>query len=166
MAPVGNLPRKPSPMWRAIYHEFRRWAKVSWQAAAAYKRTEITVETERIWIIRKSRATRGWCAECGRAVDMVGMSEAGVISGKITPSSTTQPMLPGSGDSRGWHWSEAADGSPRVCLESVLKSQPTRFSPGLPPGRPSGNAATDLAGKRDLPMGPSTSINEDQGEPK
>jgi hypothetical protein len=43
-------------MWKAIYHEFRRWAKVSERAVAAYKRTEITVETDRIWIIRKSRA--------------------------------------------------------------------------------------------------------------
>jgi len=113
-------------MWKAIYHEFRRWAKVSERAVAAYKRTEITVETDRIWIIRKSRATRGWCAVCGREVDMVGLREAEAVSDMTQPTLsqalTTQPMLPGCGDSRGWHWSQAADGSPLICLESVLGS--------------------------------------------
>jgi hypothetical protein len=30
---------------------------------AAYRKTEITVETDQIWIIRKSRSTRAWCME-------------------------------------------------------------------------------------------------------
>jgi hypothetical protein len=116
-------------MWQAIYHELRRWAKVSRAAAAAYRRTEITVETDQILIIRKSHSERGWCAECGREVDMVGVNDAGELTGRIQhfvgrPStgqpSSTLPMLPGCGDSWGWHWSQAADGSPRVCLESVL----------------------------------------------
>jgi hypothetical protein len=108
-------------MWKAIYHEFRRWAKVSERAVAAYKRTEITMETDRIWIIRKSHSRRVWCAECGRQVDMVGLKEAEALQGMAQPP-TTQPMLPGCGDSRGWHWSQAADGSPLFCLESVLRS--------------------------------------------
>ncbi len=132
-------------MWRAIYHEFRRWAKVSERAAAAYKTTEITVETDRVFIIRKSHSTRGWCAECGKEVDMVGLKEAEKLSGITLPNMTqpgltqpgmtqlamsppmlnetpaTQPMLPGPGERPGWHWSQAADGSPLVCLESLLK---------------------------------------------
>ena len=107
-------------MWREIYHEFRRWAKVSSRMAAAYKRTEITVETDRIWIIRKSRTRRGWCVECGREVDMVGLKEAGALLRKDTPP-LTQPVLPGCGDNRRWHWSQADDGSPLVCLESLLR---------------------------------------------
>jgi len=118
-------------MWRAIYHEFRRWAKVSEQAVAAYKRTEITVETEQIWIIRRSHATRGWCAKCGREVDMVRVTEAGKLRGMTLPSTTqsstrpsasAQPILPGCGDGREWHWSQTERGEPLVCLESVLKS--------------------------------------------
>jgi hypothetical protein len=107
-------------MWREIYHEFRRWVKVSESIAGAYQRTQITVETDRFWIIRKSHTTRGWCAECGREVDMVELKEAG--TGKPQPL-LGQPMLPGCADSRGWHWSRAEDGSPRICLESVLKPQ-------------------------------------------
>lgn len=109
-------------MWRAIYYELRRWARVSERAVAAYKRTEITVETDRILIIRKSRSRRAWCAECGREVYMVGLKEAQALCETAQPL-TAQPMLPGCGDNRGWHWSEAADGAPLICLESVLKSR-------------------------------------------
>ena len=114
-------------MWTAIYHGFRRWAKVSERAVAAYKRTEITLETDRIWIIRKAHSRRAWCAECGREMDMVGLKEAQMLSGMTQPTlsqpQTTQPMLLGCGGSGGWHWSQAADGSPLVCLESLLKSR-------------------------------------------
>jgi hypothetical protein len=119
-------------MWQTIYREFRRWAKVSGRAAGAYRRTEITVETDRVLIIRKRHSTRGWCAECGKEVDMVGLKEAETLSGMTHPrmsppmlnqSPATQPMLPGYGEWPGWHWSQAADGSPLVCLESLLKSK-------------------------------------------
>jgi hypothetical protein len=75
------LPRKSSPMWRTIHHEVRRWAKISGSRTDSRK-TEITLETERIWIIRKSRTRRGWCAECGREVDLVQLKEAEILSGK------------------------------------------------------------------------------------
>jgi hypothetical protein len=118
-------------MWRTIYHEFRRWAKVSERATAAYRRTEITVESDRVWVIRKSHSTRAWCAECGKEVDMVGLKEAQRLSGMTPPGMSppmlnqppaTKPMLPGCGERPGWHWSQAADGSPVVCLESLLNS--------------------------------------------
>jgi len=102
-------------MWRAIYHEIRRWAKVSDHAIAAYKRTEITVETDRVWIIRKSHSKRVWCSECGREVDMVGLKEAAALSG------TGQPLLSDSDGGRGWHWAQATDGSPLICLESLMR---------------------------------------------
>jgi hypothetical protein len=109
-------------MWRTIYHELRRWAKVSRTTAAPYRKTEITLETERIWIIRKSRTRRGWCAECGREVDMVLLKDAEVLSGEDIQLPTAQPMLPGCGDSRGLHWSEAEDGTRLICLESLRRS--------------------------------------------
>jgi len=110
-------------MWRAIYHEIRRWAKASRRALTVYNRTEITVETEQILVIRRSRAGRAWCAECGREVDMVRVNEARVLSGDSRPSLTTQPMLPGSGGGRGWHWSQSEDGAPLVCLESIRRAK-------------------------------------------
>lgn len=118
-------------MWRVIYHEFRRWAKVPERAVAASKRTEITLETDRIWIVRNAHAKRGWCTECGREVDMVRLTEAEALSrhrtsepremASLSPPAA-RPMLPGCGEQSGWHWSKASDGSPLICLESVLKS--------------------------------------------
>jgi hypothetical protein len=108
-------------MWRAIYHELRRWAKISLPATAADRSTEITIETDRIWIIRKSPSTRQWCASCGREVDMVRLIEAGELGGVNQPL-RSQSMLTSCGVGLGWHWSQAADGSPLVCLESVMRS--------------------------------------------
>jgi hypothetical protein len=104
-------------MWRSIYHEFRRWAKASDQAVVAPRRTEITVQTDRVWIIRKSHPKRVWCADCGREVDMVGLKEAEAFFG------VNQPLLPDSDGGRGWHWAQSTDGSPLVCLESVLRAR-------------------------------------------
>jgi hypothetical protein len=42
----------------------------------AHKRTEITVETDRVLIVRRRRALRVWCPECGREVDMAAPVEA------------------------------------------------------------------------------------------
>jgi len=109
-------------MWRTIYHEFLRWAKVSAPEATACRQTEIIVETNRVWIIRKLRATRGWCAECGREVDMVGPQEAEALLGKTQPA-TVQALLLRCGDSPAWHWSEDSDGSLLVCLESLLRGR-------------------------------------------
>jgi len=147
-------------MWEAIYHEFRRWAKASRRAVTAYNRAEITVETEQIWIIRKSRTTRGWRAECGREVDMVGLKEAEALREMAQPS-TTQPMLPGCGDSRGWHWSLDSAGSPRVCLASALQSrQSGAIAPLCLPADQTSLPAPEL-GARQLEV-PKTSQGEKQ----
>ena len=48
---------------------------------------------------------------------MIGLKEAEALTG------TTQAMLSSGGGNPDWHWSQAEDGSPLLCLESVLKSQ-------------------------------------------
>jgi hypothetical protein len=110
-------------MWRPIYHEFLRWAKVSRRTANGYKRTEITVETEQILVIRNSRARRAWCVECGREVNVVTLNDAGALLGGEARTPKLQAVLPGCGDGRGWHWSEAADGTLLICLESLMRSK-------------------------------------------
>ncbi|HEX8815717.1 MAG TPA: hypothetical protein VF753_09470 [Terriglobales bacterium] len=108
-------------MWRPIYHEFLRWAKISRRTTEGYKRTEITVETDQILVLRKSRTSRNWCAECGREVEMVTVNNAGVLTGGNAQTPKLQAVLPGGRDDRGWHWSQDADGTPLICLESLLK---------------------------------------------
>ncbi|HLZ41857.1 MAG TPA: hypothetical protein VKQ11_12895 [Candidatus Sulfotelmatobacter sp.] len=79
-----------------------------------YKRTEITVETNEVLIVRRARVYRAWCPLCGREVDMVGVPDARAMAG-----------VPGEGagtnNSAAWHVSEDQE-TALVCLESVLKS--------------------------------------------
>ena len=80
---------------------------------AVHKRTEITVETDEILIVRRARMYRAWCPFCAREVDMVGVADAQVMAG--IPAGAT-----GSNFSENWHVSENPPAL--VCLDSVLKS--------------------------------------------
>jgi len=82
----------------------------------ARQRTEITIETDQIFIIRRWRSSRFWCPECGREVDVVGRAEAEALIGTI------QPMLGNSAEDRGWHVVESEDKTLLICLESLRKS--------------------------------------------
>jgi hypothetical protein len=82
----------------------------------AHRRTEITVETDQVVVIRRARFLRGWCPECGSEVDRVCLPDAHAVvgmSGKARGASTV---------AQGWHVSVGQDGAVLVCLESLLKS--------------------------------------------
>jgi|HubBroStandDraft_6_1064221.scaffolds.fasta_scaffold3422047_1 hypothetical protein len=79
---------------------------------AAHKRTEMTIETDRVLIIRRRRVLRAWCQECGREVDMVDPREAEAITG-ITGS--------GLHNCAQWHIAQSQDGAGLICLDSLLK---------------------------------------------
>ena len=47
------------------------------------RRTKITVETERLLIVSRTRgAVECWCEPCGAAARMIGLDEATAISGE------------------------------------------------------------------------------------
>ena len=97
---------------------FWRWTKNVTGIITVQKRTEITIETDQIVVIgKRHRSVRSWCQECRCEVEMIGLKEAEALTG------TTQAMLSSGGGNPDWHWSQAEDGSPLLCLESVLKSQ-------------------------------------------
>ena len=79
-----------------------------------HKRTEITVETSEVLVVRRARVYRGWCQHCARDVEMVGVSDAWAIAG-ITPQGGN------SAGSAQWHFSENEQPA-LVCLNSVLKA--------------------------------------------
>lgn len=85
-------------------------------AQATYKRTEVTVETDRVVTVRRRLSLRAWCRECGRVVDAIGVEDAGTLCGM------TQPMLRDEAEATGWHICEGWDGEMLICLDSVLKS--------------------------------------------
>ena len=82
----------------------------------AYRRTEVTIETEWVTTIRRRRSIRVWCRECGCVVDAVGAEEAGAIAGMKPPKLREQA------GTEGWHVCEGWDGETLFCVESVLKS--------------------------------------------
>ncbi|MBZ5598608.1 MAG: hypothetical protein LAN83_09820 [Acidobacteriia bacterium] len=83
----------------------------------AHKRTEITVESDQFFIIRRRRTVRVWCQECGCEVDTVGLGEAEEFNG------VPGLMLRAGAQAREWHFSEGQDGTRLICLESLLKSK-------------------------------------------
>jgi hypothetical protein len=103
-----------SQTWGAVYHGP---GLVTGQGAkmAAHKRTEITIETDRIMIIRRRNSKRLWCAECGGEADMASLEQAGIVTG------LAGKPLRDYAQARGWHIS-GQEGSLLICLESLLKS--------------------------------------------
>ena len=104
------------PNVESTLSRFQRWAKRLAGAESAKKRTEITVETERVLIIRRRRVIRGWCQECGFEVDLVTLEDAGAIA------QVSLAALRGSPQAQALHFSDGVDGAPLVCLESLLRS--------------------------------------------
>lgn len=86
------------------------------EAGMAKRTTRITVETERILIIRGANPVRSWCTQCAAEVDMVVPEAAGVLA--QVDHSRIQRWL----DAEELHAAQMKDGSARICLDSLLKS--------------------------------------------
>jgi hypothetical protein len=94
---------------------FQRWSKGLVEAMVGRKRTEITIESDQLLIIRRRRTVRFWCQECGCELEMISVAEAEALTG------ITRPMLDDGAEARGWHFAEASDNATLVCLESLRK---------------------------------------------
>jgi len=81
---------------------------------ATRKRIEIHIETDRILIVRRHRAMRTWCRECGGEVDMIGLKAVQTLTG------IALTVLREQIDNQVWHSFRSDDGQPLVCLESLL----------------------------------------------
>jgi hypothetical protein len=85
-------------------------------AAPAHKRTEVTIETDRVVTVRRRVSLRAYCRQCGRVVDAIGVEEAGALTGQKAPKLTDHTRA------GAWHICEGWDGEMLICLDSVLKS--------------------------------------------
>ena len=79
------------------------------------KRTKITIETDSLLILRGRSLRRGWCPQCGSEVEMIPLGNVGVIS-NLSPREVEAWI-----QSEDLHHSKATDGSPLICLNSMLK---------------------------------------------
>lgn len=111
---VGRAEAEPN--MASNLERFWSWARRWERSLTPYKRTEITVETDHVLIVRRRRSVRAWCRQCGHEVDMVGLAEAEASTG------ISGPQLRNYAESRGWHLFQNDDGCDLICLESWLKS--------------------------------------------
>jgi hypothetical protein len=78
-------------------------------------RTEITVETERILVIRRRyRAIEAWCESCAQQVVMIRPDQAAAVSGQSLRS------IFGDIERAALHFMEQPDGMLLICLNSLL----------------------------------------------
>jgi hypothetical protein len=79
------------------------------------KRTKITIETDSLLILRGRSLERAWCPWCGSEVEMIPLDHVGVISN--LSSREVEAWI----HSEDLHHLKATDGSPLICLNSMLK---------------------------------------------
>ena len=76
---------------------------------------EITVETERLLIIRRRyQAVEAWCDTCGRSALMIRPDQAAAVSGSTLRGIFNQI------ENGTLHFHELPDGLLLICLESLL----------------------------------------------
>lgn len=95
---------------------FWRWTKKAAGTSTVQTRTEITIETDRVVVIRQRRSRRVWCQQCGREVNGVSFQEAGELN------CLPQLALPDNPASAAWHVCVRENGEPVICLDSLLKT--------------------------------------------
>jgi len=93
----------------------RRWIKALRETIWAPRRVEVTVQTDRLLIIRRRRLRRAWCQQCGREVNAVSLQEVGSFA------RASHRILPGNTEPSAWHTCGGTDGEQLVCLESLFK---------------------------------------------
>ena len=77
------------------------------------KRTEITIETERLLFISSPRKVVGWCAACDAESEMVPVDEAAIL--RRVDSRTIFRLV----EAEQVHSSETANGLLLICLNSL-----------------------------------------------
>jgi hypothetical protein len=105
--------RTTEPNVESTLSRIRRWAKGLAGFPSASK-TEITVETDSVLILRRQRVSRGWCAGCERDVDLVSLEDAEEIA---RTSSQKLPIA----CAASLHFCDGPSDAPLLCLDSLLK---------------------------------------------
>ena len=81
------------------------------------RRTQITIETHRVVVLRRRRLIRFWCSECGAEAEFVPVEDldrlldggGGNVSGRLADGT--------------FHFGKAPDGSVVVCVKSLSEQQ-------------------------------------------
>ena len=80
------------------------------------KRTaRITLETERLLVIRSKASGDGWCGKCQAEVKLISLEEAAAVSG------ASQRAIFRWAEAGEIHFTETADGRVMFCLDSISR---------------------------------------------
>jgi hypothetical protein len=77
------------------------------------KRTEITIETDRVWFISSPRKVVGWCVVCDTEAELLPVDEAALL--RCVSSRTIFQWV----ETQQVHASENANGLLLICLKSL-----------------------------------------------
>src|SRR5437879_1068066 len=77
------------------------------------KRTEITIETERVLSVSSPRKVRAWCSACNNQVEMLPVDEAAMLAG--VDARTIFRWV----EAERIHFSETPRGSLLICINSL-----------------------------------------------
>ena len=97
-----------------MYHGNGRQASKGEPILATKKTMRITIETERLLVIRHGVTMRNWCEQCASEVEMIPLANAAEL-GQVS-AGTIQHLL----DRQRLHLSKAG-GPVWICLNSLLK---------------------------------------------
>jgi len=79
------------------------------------RKLEITIQTSQLLTIRGSPSSRAWCPQCGAEMEVVTLETAALLANTILGRAKAGSL------SADWHVSQSPDGSPRICLQSLLQ---------------------------------------------
>ena len=79
------------------------------------QQTKITIETYSLLVLRGRSSLRAWCPQCAAEGEIIPLEGVGVIS-NLSPVEVEAWL-----ESESIHRSQAADGAPLICLNSLLK---------------------------------------------
>jgi len=80
---------------------------------ALHKKTQITIETDQVLIIRRRQVGKAWCCACEARVDVVRTEQT---RGLLQRTKATAEQA------RAVHFCDDSDGSALICLHSLLRS--------------------------------------------
>jgi hypothetical protein len=82
---------------------------------ARKRKIEITIQTDRRLVIYATGAGGTWCQQCGANREFATLQTAGQLASSMSVELRDGALPPD------LHLSAGSDGSPRVCLESLLR---------------------------------------------
>jgi hypothetical protein len=81
--------------------------------------TRITIERDRVWIIRQyGPFARAWCENCGTEVEVVNVEQAKTLAGATSEDVHSWTR------STNLHVSHVSDKEVRICLHSLMEEMP------------------------------------------